>query len=104
MNNEFSNIIKEVLEDIPVGVKTFVTTVTGSFALVLVTHFFTLSLVSFVWNDWSILARSFSFSQWTVSGRALLLLPYVVVPLVSGYWASTRAKLAGLLGFKSKRD
>lgn len=76
-----TNDIKIPEFNLPTKIKTFFNTLLSTFFVVLLVHVTFLSTYAFIEYDMSLVVSGFDFSQWTASGRTLILVPYVILPL-----------------------
>lgn len=68
--------------NLPSKIKQFLNTLTTAFITVLLVHVILLAVYAFAMYDWSLVVSGFDFSQWSVLGRCLILIPYLVFPIV----------------------
>lgn len=78
MNYSFKDNAIKINQKITLFINTFLTAV----LVVLATHILCLSIYAFTLYDWSLVVSGFDFGQWSVVGRSLILIPYLILPAV----------------------
>lgn len=96
--------------NLPTKIKQFLNVLTTTFLVVLLVHVISLSIYAFAYYDKSLVVSGFDFGSWSVAGRCLILIPYLVLPItlatskVAGFSLSYRNTLQLIKKLRGQAD